>query len=242
MTPTLSNVLQRDIPQTSRILDEITRSMVRVEAQFNKRSITTDPYWKSQLQKDFELLSLDGLGDRRPTALMRKIMALNHDTKKTQHHAFPGKSTIKPLHHSSQPQSYRAERYNSNSWQNIWSLACQPSPYVIRHKSSFLRRPCTLTACCRRSHSLSLQKAVLSSLAANLSFTDTSSTNANITQDFPELLVARFDSTVNKQGVEHHIVTNGQPTHAGTEFLGHKPWFLASFLSVAIGISLLPPT
>ena len=38
-------------------------------------------YGKSQLQKDFELLSLDGLGDRRSTALMRKIMALNDDPK-----------------------------------------------------------------------------------------------------------------------------------------------------------------
>ena len=36
---------------------------------------------KSQLQKDFELLSLDGLGDRRPSTLMRKIEALNDDPK-----------------------------------------------------------------------------------------------------------------------------------------------------------------
>ena len=40
-------------------------------------------YSKSQLQKDFELLSLDGLGDRRPSALMRKIEALNDDPKNT---------------------------------------------------------------------------------------------------------------------------------------------------------------
>ena len=38
-------------------------------------------YGKSQLQKDFELLSLDGLGDRRPSALMRKVEALNDDPK-----------------------------------------------------------------------------------------------------------------------------------------------------------------
>ena len=38
-------------------------------------------YGKYQLQKDFELLSPDGLGDRRPSALMRKIEALNDDPK-----------------------------------------------------------------------------------------------------------------------------------------------------------------
>ena len=38
-------------------------------------------YGKSQLQKDCELLSLDGLGDRQPSALMRKIEALNDDPK-----------------------------------------------------------------------------------------------------------------------------------------------------------------
>ena len=36
-------------------------------------------FGKSQAQKDAELLNLNGLGDRRPTALMRKINALNDD-------------------------------------------------------------------------------------------------------------------------------------------------------------------
>lgn len=36
-------------------------------------------FGKSQAQKDAELLNLDGLGDKRPTALMRKINALNDD-------------------------------------------------------------------------------------------------------------------------------------------------------------------
>ena len=38
-------------------------------------------YGKSQIQKDIELLSLNGMGDRRPTALLRKIEALNDDPK-----------------------------------------------------------------------------------------------------------------------------------------------------------------
>ena len=36
-------------------------------------------FGKTQAQKDAELLSLNGLGDKRPTALMRKINALNDD-------------------------------------------------------------------------------------------------------------------------------------------------------------------
>ena len=36
-------------------------------------------FGKSQAQKDAELLNLNGLGDKRPTALMRKINALNDD-------------------------------------------------------------------------------------------------------------------------------------------------------------------
>ena len=35
-----------------------------------------------------------------------------------------------------------------------------------------------------------------------------------ILQEFPDILVPRFDSTVNKHGVEHHIVTEGPPVHA----------------------------
>jgi len=36
-------------------------------------------FGKSQVQKDFELLNLNGMGDKRPTALLRKINALNDD-------------------------------------------------------------------------------------------------------------------------------------------------------------------
>ena len=38
-------------------------------------------FGKSQAQKDNELLNLNGLGDRRPTALLRKINALNDDPR-----------------------------------------------------------------------------------------------------------------------------------------------------------------
>ncbi|GFN86804.1 endonuclease-reverse transcriptase [Plakobranchus ocellatus] len=36
-------------------------------------------FGKSQAQRDNELLNLNGLGDRKPTALLRKINALNED-------------------------------------------------------------------------------------------------------------------------------------------------------------------
>ncbi|GFS16007.1 retrovirus-related Pol polyprotein [Elysia marginata] len=36
-------------------------------------------FGKSQAQRDSELLNLNGLGDRKPTALLRKINALNDD-------------------------------------------------------------------------------------------------------------------------------------------------------------------
>ena len=31
---------------------------------------------------------------------------------------------------------------------------------------------------------------------------------------FPDILTPRFDTTVNKHGIEHHIITDGPPTHA----------------------------
>ena len=36
-------------------------------------------FGKSQTLRDYELLNLNGLGDRKPTALLRKINALNDD-------------------------------------------------------------------------------------------------------------------------------------------------------------------
>lgn len=45
------------------------------------KSALIQTFGKSQLQKDFELLNLSGIGDRRPTALLRKINALNDDPK-----------------------------------------------------------------------------------------------------------------------------------------------------------------
>ena len=40
-----------------------------------------DAFSKSQAQKDAELLALSGLGDRKPTALLRKIRGLNNDAE-----------------------------------------------------------------------------------------------------------------------------------------------------------------
>ena len=45
------------------------------------------------------------------------------------------------------------------------------------------------------------------SLQSHSAYTD-------LLQRFPELLTPHFDSTVNKHGVEHHIITHGPPVHA----------------------------
>lgn len=42
----------------------------------------------------------------------------------------------------------------------------------------------------------------------------TTSAYSELLQQFPELLTPRFDSAVNKHGVEHHIITHGPPVHA----------------------------
>lgn len=43
------------------------------------RKALMEAFAKSQAQKDAELLAISGLGDRRPTALLRKIQSLNSD-------------------------------------------------------------------------------------------------------------------------------------------------------------------
>ena len=67
-----------------------------------------------------------------------------------------------------------------------------------------------------------LQTASVPSSLAGLSFSSATSTYSKILQEFPELFVPRFDSTVNKHGVEHHIVTNGPPTHARARRLDNE--------------------
>ena len=37
---------------------------------------------------------------------------------------------------------------------------------------------------------------------------------SDLVQQFPDILTPRFDTDVNKHGIEHHIITNGPPTHA----------------------------
>ncbi len=56
---------------------------------------------------------------------------------------------------------------------------------------------------------------------AGLSFTS-SNTYTDLLQQFPELLVPRFDTSVNKHGVEHHIVTQGPPVHARARRLDNE--------------------
>jgi cleavage and polyadenylation specificity factor subunit 1 len=64
-------------------------------------------------------------------------------------------------------------------------------------------------------NSFSFQAA---SISASASIAGLSSSPCNsfsrLLYDFPDILVPRFDSPVNKHGVEHHIVTNGPPVHA----------------------------
>ena len=67
-----------------------------------------------------------------------------------------------------------------------------------------------------------LQTASVPSSLAGLSFSSATSTYSKILQEFPELFVPRFDSTVNKHSVEHHIVTNGPPTHARARRLDNE--------------------
>ena len=43
------------------------------------RTALVEAFAKSQAQKDAELLAISGLGDRKPTALLRKIQSLNTD-------------------------------------------------------------------------------------------------------------------------------------------------------------------
>ena len=42
---------------------------------------------------------------------------------------------------------------------------------------------------------------------------------SDLVQQFPDILTPRFDTTVNKHGIEHHIITNGPPMHARARHL-----------------------
>ena len=50
-------------------------------------------FGKTQAQRDSELLNLNGLGDRKPTALLRKINALNDDPQTLKRALFHIQST-----------------------------------------------------------------------------------------------------------------------------------------------------
>ena len=55
----------------------LSTHQLRTNTTLRRKLIKTSG--KSQAQKDAELLNLDGLGDKRPTALLRKINALDDD-------------------------------------------------------------------------------------------------------------------------------------------------------------------
>ena len=50
--------------------------------------------------------------------------------------------------------------------------------------------------------------------------TQPSNALTRLVHEFPEILVPRFDSAVNKHGIEHHIVTTGPPVHARAHSFG----------------------
>lgn len=52
------------------------------------KDVLIKTFGKSQYEKDAELLNINGLGDRRPSALLRKINALNNDPKTLKHAIF----------------------------------------------------------------------------------------------------------------------------------------------------------
>ena len=63
------------------------------------KSTLLKTFGKSQAERDSELLNLNGLGDRRPTALLRKIENLNNDPQTLKRALFLANlpSSIRPI-------------------------------------------------------------------------------------------------------------------------------------------------
>ena len=57
---------------------------------------------------------------------------------------------------------------------------------------------------------------------AGFSFHVKDSSYSDLVLQFPDILTQRFDTTVNKQGIEHHIITDGPPTHDRARCLDAK--------------------
>jgi cleavage and polyadenylation specificity factor subunit 1 len=63
-------------------------------------------------------------------------------------------------------------------------------------------------------------------IVAGLSITNANKFSA-ILEDFPEILIPRFDSPINKHGVEHFIITEGPPLHARARRLDAEKFVVA---------------
>ena len=65
--------------KTAEEVQDVLVSPPEVEKYTTLKKALIKAFGKSQAERDSELLNLNGLGDRKPTALLRKINALNAD-------------------------------------------------------------------------------------------------------------------------------------------------------------------
>ena len=229
-------------------------------------------FGKSQAQRDNELLNLNGLGDRKPTALLRKINALNDDPQSLKRALFL--SNLPPAFGKRQCQPLSVAAAGNPHQPNTFSVVDRLSEVSV-YPASVQERKCqppssTLTAANGTSiHTWGKRKVFLAigqkgqyrhefyladvtrpilgadffikhGLAIdlrgkrllsldNMSFLlrETKSPLTlsglgfplkheydSLLQQFPELLTPHFHQCNNKHGVEHHIITQGPPTHS----------------------------
>ena len=90
-------------------------------------------FGKSQFERDSEFLNISSLGDRRPSALLRKINALNNDPQTLKHAIFLAnlpseiRSVLIAQHFSNTEQLAAAADRVWESWSyNINHISCPP--------------------------------------------------------------------------------------------------------------------
>ncbi|GFN94719.1 transposon ty3-g Gag-Pol polyprotein [Plakobranchus ocellatus] len=236
-------------------------------------------FGKSQAQRDNELLNLNGLGDRKPTALLRKINALNDDPHSLKRALFLSNlpddirsilagqdfSDIQKLaeaadriwetrgrsylvdtgaevsvypasvqERKSQPPSSTLTAANGTSihtWgkRKVFLAIGQKGQYQHEFYLADVTRP-ILGADFFIKHGLAIDlrgKRLLSIDNMSILLRETKSPLTlsglgfplkheydSLLQQFPELLTPHFHQCNNKHGVEHHIITQGPPTHS----------------------------
>ncbi|GFN92154.1 Gag-Pol polyprotein [Plakobranchus ocellatus] len=248
------------------------------QIQFIKRALLK-AFGKSQAQRDNELLNLNGLGDRKPTALLRKINALNDDPQSLKRALFLSNlpsdirsifagqdfSDIQKLaeaadriwetrgrsylvdtgaevsvypasvqERKSQPASSTLTAANGTSihtWgkRKVFLAIGQKGQYQHEFYLADVTRP-ILGADFFIKHGLAIDlrgKRLLSLDNMSILLRETKSPLTlsglgfplkheydSLLQQFPELLTPHFHQCNNKHGVEHHIITQGPPTHS----------------------------